>query len=399
MHILAFTDQHAQSLGGVQVSLRLQRKFLQRLGHEFTIVAPKIHRKSEVHEHDIDLPSWPITKDREYAASWPGRRAAARIITALSRSEPVDVIHIQGDFWGALLGYRVARMLDVPVVHTMHNNVDKGTRAVTAWAPLLFAALNAWRRIMLGPAQSRQRGAWKYLHALAKNATIVTAPSEHFSRELTKHGVATNVLVTPTGVDDDVVNATLAELDSEQHATSEPTFVWLGRMSHEKRIMQLLKAITLAGVDAQFELFGGGLLHDEVESFIRSNGLERKVVQRGPVSYEEALLAIARADALIQTSVGFETQGMTVFEASALGTPCVLSDSNIADDIDTDVCWRVADTSIVALAEAIRSAALDLERERVRVSPDQAKRFRQSVQTARMLEVYEASIAMTSVKH
>ena len=53
MHILAFTDQHAQSLGGVQVSLRLQRKFLQRLGHEFTIVAPRLHRSHERDEHDI----------------------------------------------------------------------------------------------------------------------------------------------------------------------------------------------------------------------------------------------------------------------------------------------------------------------------------------------------------
>jgi 1,2-diacylglycerol 3-alpha-glucosyltransferase len=399
MHILAFTDQHAQSLGGVQVSLRLQRKFLQRLGHEFTIVAPRLHRSHERDEHDISLPSWPITKDREYSASWPGRRAVQRVIAALEGRKPVDVIHIQGDFWGALLGYRVARILDVPVVHTMHNNVDKGTRAVTPLAPVLFAGLNVWRRMLLGPAHSRQRGAWKYLHALAKNATVVTAPSQHFSRELIRHGVAASVAVTPTGVDDDVVDVTLAALEKKREPHSEPTFVWLGRMSHEKRILQLLKAITLAGVDARFELYGSGLLRDEVSAFIRSNALEGKVVQRGAVSYEDALLAIAKADALIQTSVGFETQGMTVFEASALGTPSVLSDPNIADDLDAAVCWRVADTSVIALAEAIRAAALDLSHDRLRIPNDDANRFRQSVQTARIVDVYESSITMTSVKH
>lgn len=388
MHILAFTDQHAQSLGGVQVSLRLQRKFLRRLGHELTIVAPKMHRPHDTDEHDIDLPSIALTKDREYSALWPGRRAVRLVLARLASRTPVDVVHIQGDFWGAILGYRVAQRLNVPVVHTMHNNVDRGTRAVTVFAPLLFAGLNAVRRMTLGTTQSRASGAWKYLASLAEHATVVTAPSEHFARELAEHGVAIDPLVIPTGVDDDVVIETLSAVSKAKSPLSEPTFVWLGRMSHEKRIMQLLKAISLAGVDATFELYGGGLLQDDAAEFITRNRLERKVSLRGAVSYEEALLAIAQADALIQTSVGFETQGMTVFEASALGTPCVLSDPNIADDLGAETCWRVADTSVVALAEAIRTAALSLEQKRVRIPKDQATRFRQSVQTNRMVNVY-----------
>ena len=44
MHILIVTDQHPESLGGVQVAIRLQRKFLERLGHRVTIAAPALHR-------------------------------------------------------------------------------------------------------------------------------------------------------------------------------------------------------------------------------------------------------------------------------------------------------------------------------------------------------------------
>lgn len=390
------TDQHAESLGGVQVSLRIQRKFLARMGHRMTIVAPELHRPYEPDDSYINQPSRPITKDREYGLSWPGKRADRFVRSALQHLPQVDVVHIQGDFWGALTGYRIARWLRVPVVHTMHNNVYEGTRAVTQLAPIVFWGLNVWRRVLLGPTRSRQRGAWRYLASLAERATVVTAPSAHFAGELIEHQVARQVEITPTGVDDDVISAILARV-GDRPERPEPTLVWLGRMSHEKRIMQFLKAIKLAGVDARFELFGSGLLSDEVSEYIASNGLAGKVIQHGAVRYEEALAAIARADALVQTSIGFETQGMTVFEASALGTPCVISDPNIADDLATDICWRVADASIAALAEAIREAVLTLHEQAVRVPEREADAFRQTNQMKPMLAAYQAALGTNSL--
>ncbi|MGO1539916.1 MAG: glycosyltransferase, partial [Leucobacter sp.] len=77
MHILIVTDQHADSLGGVQVSIRLQRRFLERLGHTVTVAAPELHRpgyRADAQDHSayINLPSLPITRDREYGVAWPG---------------------------------------------------------------------------------------------------------------------------------------------------------------------------------------------------------------------------------------------------------------------------------------------------------------------------------------
>ncbi|MEY4391113.1 MAG: hypothetical protein RLZZ400_856, partial [Actinomycetota bacterium] len=39
MHILFFADHHPDSLGGIQTSLMLHKKYLERLGHKVTIVA------------------------------------------------------------------------------------------------------------------------------------------------------------------------------------------------------------------------------------------------------------------------------------------------------------------------------------------------------------------------
>ena len=392
MHILAVTDQHPESLGGVQVSLRLQRKYLERAGHRLTIVAPRMHRSSSPDPSTISLPSIAITRDREYAMHWPGRRSERVVLRALQLLPPVDLVHVQGDFWGALTGYRLARQLRVPVVHTMHNNVDRGTRAVTPLAPLLFWALNVWRRFLLGPTRSRQRGAWRYLASLAEHADQVTAPSAHFAQALRDHRVAAHVSVIPTGVDDDVIDRTLEAVRSEPHSHEHPRLIWLGRMSHEKRIMELLRALEHAKVDAHVDLYGGGLLSDRVDAYIAEHSLGGRVVRRGAVPYAEALAAIARADALVQTSIGFETQGMTVFEASALGTPSIVSDPNIADELGAAARWRVRDSSIVALADALRDAVAALHKSSARVPEAESRAFRQSVCTEQMISIYHAAL-------
>ena len=113
--------------------------------------------------------------------------------------------------------------------------------------------------------------------------------------------------------------------------------------------------------------------------------------------YAETLRRLAAADALVQTSIGFETQGMTPFEAASLGTPSIVSDPDIASELGSGF-WPVADaasgrgasTAIEALAETLRRAAADIEAgSPPAVDPSVAARFRQSSRTAAMLEVYQ----------
>lgn len=412
MHILVVTDQHPQSLGGVQVSLQTQRKFLERLGHRMTIVSGRLHRKHQADAREIDLPSMSITRDREYSMFLPSKRNVNRVRSALdalpATERAVDLIHVQGDFWGALLGYRLAHALKVPVVHTMHNNVDEGTRAVSAFAPVAFWALNVWRRLVLGGTRSTERGAWRYLASLAERATVVTAPSSHFAEQLTRHGAVGllgRVLVTPTGVDDELVEAALTEVTAHSPATraalaTQPgddvtvehplvRFVWLGRFSHEKRVIEMLDAVArVPGICV--DVFGSGMLLNQVHDRITQLDLSARVRLRGSVTHLEALTAIARADALLQTSIGFETQGMTVFEALALGTPCVVSDPAIAADATEGHIWQVPDASTEALADTLRRAADELRATRGVSGGAQSNAYLHSSRIQLMLEAYSA---------
>ncbi|MCT1396361.1 glycosyltransferase [Microbacterium sp. p3-SID338] len=402
MHVVFFADQHLDSLGGAQVSMRLQRTFLERAGHTVTVVAPRMHAQRDdaaLSEGNVDLPSLPITLDREYAMTWPGRATDRVLDRAMAHRPPVDLVHVQADFWGAFIGHRFAARHGIPVVHTMHNRVDVGLAAVTPLHRPVLAVLNLWRRAALRGIGVPVGGSdgWSYLRGLAAGAAAVTAPSGHFARRLEQNGVARVVDVVWNGIDDDVRAQTLAAAPAER-TPGRPRFVWLGRMSPEKRLLPFLQAWVDAGIDAELEVIGGGGQRAAAERIVAGRADVRFA---GRLSYVQTLERIAAADALVQTSIGFETQGMTPFEAATLGTPSVVCDPDIAAELQGGL-WAVPTTDqtargrtvearrIDALAATLRQAAADIaDGTAPQPVPAVADAFRQSSRTAAMIEVYE----------
>lgn len=388
MHIVFFGDQHLESLGGAQVSMRLQRRFLERAGHTVTAVAPRMHAgRGQADPGYLDLPSIPITFDREYSMSWPGRRTDRYLDRAFASRPPVDLVHVQADFWGAFIGHRFAQRHGIPVVHTMHNRVDVGMAAVTPLHRQALAVLNLWRRqSMRGIGQQVEGGdGWRFLRGIAQGSSAVTAPSGHFARRLEQHDVFGDVDVVWNGIDDDLL-AAVRDAETSPPPARRPRFVWLGRMSPEKRLLPFLEAVVESEVDADIEIIGGGGQLRAAERIARAHAGIRFA---GRLPYAETLARIAAADAVVQTSIGFETQGMTPFEAAALGTPTIVSDPDIAAELRGGL-WAVPDGSVRALAATLKQAASDISAGNAPVpDADVAEAFRQSSRTAAMIGIYE----------
>ena len=402
MHVVFFADQHLDSLGGAQVSMRLQRTFLERAGHLVTVVAPRMHARRDdaaPSEGNVDLPSLPITLDREYAMTWPGRATDRVLDRAMAHRPPVDLVHVQADFWGAFIGHRFAARHGIPVVHTMHNRVDVGLAAVTPLHRPVLAVLNLWRRAALRGIGVPVGGSdgWSYLRGLAAGAAAVTAPSGHFARRLEQNGVARVVDVVWNGIDDDVRAQTLAAAPAER-TPGRPRFVWLGRMSPEKRLLPFLQAWVDAGIDAELEVIGGGGQRAAAERIVAGRADVRFA---GRLSYAQTLERIAAAAALVPAAAGFGPRGVAPFGAAALGTPSVVCDADIAAELQGGL-WAVPTTDpaargrtveaqrIEALSATLRQAAADIaDGTAPQPVPAVADAFRQSSRTAAMIEVYE----------
>lgn len=398
MHVVMFADQHVETLGGAQVSTRMQRRYLERAGHVVTIVAPARHgARAGVNADDpayVDLPSVGVGPDREYSFAWPGRLADRAIDRMMTARPAIDVVHVQADFWGAFLGYRFAQRHALPVVHTMHNRVETGIRATAPMPGLVMRALNLWLASAVPGARAGRDG-WDYLRELSQRAAVVTVPSMHFARELEEHRVHDRVVASWNGMDDEVLERVLAAAPPER-ADGPARFVWVGRMSPEKRLIPFLSAVAEADVDMVVDVIGAGGEGEKARSLVAERGISGKVVFHGGLPYEETLARIAGADALVQTSVGFETQGMTVFEAASFGTPSVVCDPAIAAEVGSGV-WPAeprgdagAGAADHALALALRQATNDILSGSAPVpSPRIRERFRQSARTAETIALYE----------
>lgn len=100
MHIAFFSDQHPATLGGLQVSLRLQRGYLERLGHRVTVIAPaprSFQGARDSPEGDVYLPA---KHAGGHSFTLAGKRYDRIIDAAVARKPAVDLVHIHADVWG-----------------------------------------------------------------------------------------------------------------------------------------------------------------------------------------------------------------------------------------------------------------------------------------------------------
>ena len=351
-------DQHPHSLGGVQTSVMLQKKYLNRNGVKVTIFAPKSKRM--VFDPDIKvIPSSYPTIGREYSVVWSLRKAA-KFCQGKYESEHFDLVHLQGDFAAASLAIELARSRNLPLVYTSHTNVDVMANKLVG-KPLKIVLLRffTWQHAHFLKIANRPKvfTAFDYMAFIHRNMDKVIAPSSHYAKLLKEKGVAKEVDVVINGVDDEL----LKDLKRRTPVPQKPVhFVWAGRMQPEKRLLQALEAFARAKGKATLDVYGFGPLERAAKNLVRARRLSKRVKFHGKLPHREILQVFADADVVMQTSIGFETQGLTVYESAAVGTPTLLCDSNIAAEIPGDSGWLDESDSISGLAKTISLATKEV---------------------------------------
>ena len=396
MHILFFADHHPDSLGGVQTSLMLQKKYLERAGHTVTMVVSRRFRRNRSLEGMIEVPSLPLPPTGAYSIE-PSLKLAYRSVQRklAKMALPVDIVHVQADVWGAILGAAWAKDHDLPYVHTVHTNLDLGfshTLGKTG-TQRVAQVLNRWAASMLGhDVPNNDKNVWAFKEQVCRHANYVTSPSGHFARELEKHHVVEHALVFPNGVDDDVVDGIEKSSSPAEHR--ELDFVWAGRMSAEKRINEFLGAFHQANLpNTHLHIYGSGQLEARVRLLLVQLGLTKSATFHGRLPHRDLVSRFASADLVAQSSVGFETQGMTVYEAIAVGTPVLVADPKIASELPAEHVWLSKTPSIDDMARTLTRAAKDIRSGNSKRAIDTGDwSVLQSQITAKMIHIYEKAI-------
>ncbi|NRO23054.1 glycosyltransferase family 4 protein [Lactobacillus helveticus] len=325
MNIGLYTDTYFPQISGVATSIKTLKDALERQGHNvfiFTTTDPNV-KKGTVEPNIFRFSSIPFV-------SFTDRRIAFRGLfeaTKVAKEVNLDIVHTQTEFALGTIGKYVAHQLDIPAIHTYH----------TMYEDYLHYILNGH---LLRPYHVKQ-----FMKSYLKNMDGCIAPSGRVEELLRRYGVQIPIRVIPTGVDIQSMNRD-ADRDVRKDLGIDkdaPVILTLSRIAAEKKInhiLNVLPAIIDEIPNVKFVIAGDGpdvkVLQEQVERLT----LEDYVIFAGNVDHGDVGNYYRMADIFVSAS-DTETQGLTYVEALAVGTPCVVYNTDYTENIfDKDIFGR-----------------------------------------------------------
>jgi glycosyltransferase involved in cell wall biosynthesis len=139
---------------------------------------------------------------------------------------------------------------------------------------------------------------------------------------------------------------------SNPQATQKRGFVYVGRIEEAKGVLRLLEVWLTLDASLELTLIGSGEMYDELkERFPQKN-----IRFTGALPRSEVLKRVLNAQYLLQTSLLYETFGLTMIEAMSVGTPVIgFNIGTRTDLIENAVNGFVCDPE--DLSETVQKAA------------------------------------------
>lgn len=308
MKILITTDLYKPTINGVVNSVINLRRELIEKGHDVRILT----LSQTFQSFELDGVSYigSIGAGKVYPGARIKTAFASSTIQKLLDWRP-DIIHSQCEFSTFSIAKKIAKTLDIPIVHTYHTVYEDYTH--------YFLPNKKWGRLMVSYLSRR----------IVNQANSVIAPTEKVSGILEGYGIKRNIHIAPSGInlkrfsiptDEDRINYLKKKLDIPLNCH---VLLFVGRLAKEKNIEELLRYHAKCfDKNIMFLIVGDGPHRSALETEIKSLGIENSVRFAGMVSPDEICDYYHLADLFISASRS-ETQGLTYIEALSAGLPAL----------------------------------------------------------------------------
>jgi len=281
--------------GGVAVTYGALTAKLEKLGHKVEVLSPRLDNLD--HGTSILYKNFPVI--------FPTFSNIEAIADATERSDVV----VCPDDCGLVFYSFIACWKDKPILFNMHTNVkmvlDMSPEFILRW----FAA----------PCV----GAFFKFCSHLSTKTMTTSPS--YCEQLIKTGHRCDGVFSPrikTSVfehedsEEEIAKSRLFLCGGNEALTKRPVFLYAGRLSHEKRIKEVVAAKPANSVVA---IVGDG--PQATELFNLLNKPEDGVFVLVGMQDQAKLRVLYKASDFLVSASKFETLGMTVLESHLCGTP------------------------------------------------------------------------------
>ena len=323
MKILITTDAYVPMINGVVISVMNLKEQLVKRGHEVKILALSDTGRARKEGDVYYLPSipFPIYPDARVTFSFYGK-----YVKELIDWKP-NLVHSQSEFTSLCAAKRIAKNLNIPVIHTYHTMYEDYTHYLI---PFENEEVDRVGRRIVGSVS----------RVFAENVQAMIAPSEKTKETLLKYGVTTPIYIIPTGLSFEKFNVEHIEAErvcqirqSYGIKEDEKLVVYVGRIAQEKSIEIPIEGFCyVKNPKIKMMIVGGGPQLEELKELARSYQLQERIIFTDKVENDEVPYYYACADCFVSASLT-ETQGMTFIEALACGLPVFARPDEVLEDL------------------------------------------------------------------
>lgn len=303
MRIALFSDTFPPQVNGVANTVARYATALSEMGHDvcvFTVSSQSSAELEEACDHVYQVKTFPSVPSFIY----PGLRACLPFIGALRavRAFNPDIIHTHTPFgvgWNAL---HAARKLNVPLVGTHHTFFDHYLKHIH----IDFA----WARSLV----------WKLTVAYYNRCRVVISPTVSLRDGLIDHSLTSPVELVPN-----ILDTNLYAPPSTRTHTTHKTLVYMGRLSYEKSVDDVLRAmahIVKRIPNTVLLLIGDGPERTRLEALTAELGISEQCIFTGFLFNGDLVHTLGQADVYLTGSKS-ENMPLALLEAMAVGLPIV----------------------------------------------------------------------------
>ena len=271
MKIAVFTDTYYPETNGVVTTLLNQYRIFGNEGHDVMAFIPRHERHIRIpHVDHYEFQSLPLVVYPNMRLGFPSR---GRIEKAF-KSEKPDMVHIHTPFLMGCAGIRNARKWGIPVVGTYHTKMDDFAEFLT-----LSHRMGMVDRRKTETGVSR-RMAYLWTNQVYGRCDIVTSPSRTMAGILKENGLKSRTIVLSNGID-------LGLFKCKSNFTVRKKIIHFGRMSCEKNVDVLIKAMKHIRNDVVMNIAGDGPDLKRLKKSVRMMGLDQRIRFLGMISHEK----------------------------------------------------------------------------------------------------------------
>lgn len=314
MKILITTDTYRPTINGVVTSIESLKKALDRLGHDVRILTFSDSFNSKQEGNIYYMGS--LGAGKFYPDARMNKLFYNRFYEDIMDWKP-DIVHSQTEFTMFIQAKKIAKDLDIPLLHTYHTVYEDYTH---------YFSLNK----KIGKELAKQ-----FTKQIIKTTDGVVVPTNKIYNLLTDYNIHEDIYVAPTGINvnklsecDDFDIRSGYKIPEDKHIV-----LFLGRIGKEKNITEILQYLeNINRDDIVFIIAGAGPFLSELKDICSNSKIRDRLIFTGMIDSSKVANFYSKADVFVSASTS-ETQGLTFIESMACSTPIICRHDDCLDGV------------------------------------------------------------------